>query len=87
MLRFNILLYVFKLVERISYSIVFGSLFLMFLYNSLRNLIDFNIPELIQLYFLCFWGLNFIFLQGKNLSLLRDFDLYCLKCLQILAGF
>ena len=66
MLRFNILLYVFKLVERISYSIVFGSLFLIFLYNSLRYLIDFNIP---YIFFLCFREINFIFLQGKKLFL------------------
>ena len=65
----RILLYVRKLVRTFAYSCVSGSDILRVMYNLSLNLMDFRMPIVIQVHFLCLYFLNLISLLGRCFSL------------------
>ena len=69
MLRFNMLLYVFRLISKVLSSIVFGCNLFSQAYNLSRERIDFNNPRVIHFDLLCLNLLNLINLHGMCLFL------------------
>ena len=69
MQHLRILLYVRKLVSTCAYSCVSGSDILRVMYNLSLNVMDFRMPIVIQVHFLCLYFLNLISLLGRCFSL------------------
>ena len=69
MLRFNVLLYVLRLMSKVLCSIVFGCNLFSLAYNLSRERIDFNNPCVIHFDFFYLYLMNLINLHGMCLFL------------------
>ena len=69
MQHLRIMLYVRKLVSTCAYYCASGSDILRVMYNLSLTSIDFRMPIVIQVHFLCLYFLNLISLLGRCFSL------------------